>query len=75
MADTFTAADKLRCAERGLRQRRRVYPRLVESGRMTQAEADRETACMEAIAADYRAQVAAEKPDLFSGMPEAHRVG
>ncbi|MBY0296416.1 MAG: hypothetical protein K2X71_10305 [Methylobacterium sp.] len=71
MADTFTAADKLRCAERELRQRRRVYPRLVESGRMTPAEADRETACMEAIAADYRTQVLAEKPDLFGGLPEA----
>lgn len=66
MTMTFTAADKLRCAEREVRQRRRVYPRLVAGDRMDQLDADREIACMEAIAADYRAQVAAEKPDLFS---------
>lgn len=70
MAEPFTAAEKQKCAERELRQRQRVYPRLVESGRMTQAEADRETACMAAIAADYRARASAEKPDLFTGMPE-----
>ncbi len=70
MAEPFTAADKLRCADRELRQRHRVYPRLVENGRMTQAEANCETACMAAIAADYRARASAEKPDLFTGMPE-----
>lgn len=67
MAEKFTAADKLRCAERELRQRRRVYPRLIQSGRMTEAEAARETACMEAIAADYREQAT---PALF---PEVSR--
>lgn len=74
MAETFTAADKLRCTERELRQRRRVYPRLVEIGRMRQAEVDRETACMEAIAADYRAQVSAGRPDLFSKTLEARHA-
>ena len=57
---TFTAADKAKCAEREVAQRRRVYPRLVESRRMKQAEADRQIALMEAIAADYRARADAE---------------
>ncbi|MBX9934424.1 MAG: hypothetical protein K2Y56_23405 [Methylobacterium sp.] len=74
MAEAFTAADKLRCAKREVSQRRRVYAGLVASGRMAQADADREIATMEAIAADYAAQVAAEKPDLFA-MPEMRHVG
>ena len=57
---TFTAAEKAKCATREVAQRRRVYPRLVESQRMKQAEADRQIAIMEAIAADYRAQADAE---------------
>lgn len=57
---TFTAADKAKCAEREVAQRRRVYPRLVESRRMKQAEADRQIAIMEAIAADYTAQADGE---------------
>lgn len=41
MSDTFSTADKLRCAEREVRQRRRVYPRLIMIGPMTEAEARR----------------------------------
>ncbi|GJE41314.1 hypothetical protein [Methylobacterium soli] len=44
---------------------------LVASGRMKMANAEREIATMEAIAADYRVQAAAEKPDLFA-MGEGH---
>lgn len=61
MTQAFTAADKAACAEREVTQRRRVYPRLVESRRMKQAEADRQIAIMEAIAADYRAQADADE--------------
>ncbi|MGY2051917.1 hypothetical protein [Methylobacterium sp. JK268] len=75
MAEPYTAADKLACAEREVRQRRRVYPRLVADGRMRQDEAERQTALMEAIAADYRAQVAAEKPDLFGETPKVRHAG
>ncbi|GEP06865.1 hypothetical protein [Methylobacterium oxalidis] len=76
MSQTFTATDKLRCAEREVRQRHRVYAGLVASNRMKQADADREIACMEAIAADYRAQAAAEKPDLFAqDRPKRERPG
>ena len=49
----FTRAQKRACIERELKMRRRVYPRWVENGKMTQADADREIAVMEAILADY----------------------
>lgn len=59
---TITAADKLRCAERELKYRRRVYPRMVQQGKMRAVEADLEIAVMRAIADDYRAQA---EPPLF----------
>ncbi len=46
-------AEKYECAKREVRMRKRVYPRWVAQGKMTQAQADREIAIMEAIAADY----------------------
>ncbi len=45
--------DKRACIERELKMRRRVYPRWVEAGKMSQAHADKEIATMEAILADY----------------------
>lgn len=60
---TFTAAEKRAAAERELKFRRRVYPRWIAAGKMTQKEADRQIALMEAIAADY-----AER-DLFDACP------
>lgn len=56
----FTDADKRACAYRELKMRRRVYPRWVQEGRMTQADADREIALMQAIAEDYA------EPNLFA---------
>jgi BioD-like phosphotransacetylase family protein len=50
---TFTAADKHEAAVRELRKRKQVYPRLIMTRRMSQSEADRQIAVMEAIAADY----------------------
>lgn len=44
---------------REITMRRRVYPRWVEAGRMTQAKATREIDIMVAIAADY------EEPSLL----------
>lgn len=44
---------KRACLGRELKMRRRVYPRWVEAGRMSQAKADEEIATMEAILADY----------------------
>jgi hypothetical protein len=56
----ITARDKLKCIERELVFRHRVYDRLVERGKMTKRQAERELELMEAIAADYRALVKAE---------------
>ena len=59
----ITTQMKRDCAEREVRMRRRVYPRWIEAGRMTQEQADREIAVMAAIAADYA------EPDLFGCAP------
>lgn len=61
MADQFTAAQKAEVAGREVRQRERVYPRLVAAGKMTQAFADRQIAVMRAIEADYARQVEGER--------------
>ena len=52
------------CARRELVMRRRVYPGLVSRGRMTDEQARREIAMMEAIVRDYEP---APRPDLFAG--------
>lgn len=56
MADLFGSAvvraplrEQIRCVERELRLRRSAYGRWVASGKMKQAEADREIAAMEAV--------------------------
>lgn len=45
--------DKIKALRRELTMRYRVYPRRVEAGKMTQAEADHEIAVAEAILHDY----------------------
>lgn len=50
---TFTNGEKRVAAEREVKQRRRVYSRMVSEGRMKKSDADRETAIMEEIAEDY----------------------
>jgi hypothetical protein len=42
----FTDAELAECAKREVKQRRRVYPNLVASGRMTQEFADRQIQMM-----------------------------
>jgi hypothetical protein len=54
MSEKFTMHDMLTEIERELAQRRRVYPRLIAAGKMSQATADRQIAIMEAIRDDYR---------------------
>lgn len=51
-------------AEREVRQRERVYPRLIESRRMTRATADRETQIMRDIADHFR-ELEAKAERLF----------
>jgi len=49
----ITYDQKRAAIEREIKMRRRVYPRWVEAGRMSQAKADEEIAIMEAVLADY----------------------
>lgn len=46
----FTLVDFAVCARREVRKRQQVYRRLVDEGKMDQAEADREIELMSAIA-------------------------
>lgn len=57
----FSASDKAECAEREVKQRQRVYARLVQDGKMSPGTARRQIALMQEIADDYRRQV----PTLF----------
>jgi hypothetical protein len=50
----FDAKIKLAAVERELRYRRRVYPRQIADGRMTDGLANSQIAVFEAIADDYR---------------------
>lgn len=51
----FTPRQLAEVAEREVRYRKRVYPRLVEQGKMSQAKMDYEIAAMEAIVERLRA--------------------
>lgn len=46
-----TVAEMIKCAKREVAQRQRVYPRLVERGKMTQKKADYEIKMMSLIEA------------------------
>lgn len=58
MAD-FTREEKRECVAREYRLRKRAYPRWVKLGRMSQEDADRELALMQAVLDDY------SEKDLF----------
>jgi hypothetical protein len=62
----ITVQDKLECVVRELRYRRRVYPRLIANGKMSQAEADREIAIMEILVEDYDGSAKMRQPEVFS---------
>jgi hypothetical protein len=57
LTEQFSRARKLKCIDRELGMRRRVYPGFVDRGKMTQSAADEEIAVMEAIKADYEGQL------------------
>ena len=58
---TFTAAEKHRAVLREIEMRKSVYPRRVMAGQMSQSQANRQVAIMEAIAADYAKQMQGER--------------
>jgi hypothetical protein len=59
----FTDQEKLRCLEREIEMRRKVYPNRIRQGLMSPSHAEHEIACMEAIAAEYRARI---QGDMFA---------
>jgi hypothetical protein len=61
MTITFTAAEKHRAIRREIEMRKSVYPRRVMAGQMSQNQADKQIALMEAIAADYAALMEGER--------------
>ena len=61
----ITAQEKLRCVERELSYRRRVYARLVARGKMSEPQRIEELRLMEAIRDDYRDLVSDEAIPLF----------
>lgn len=52
--DDVSLADQIASVEREIRMRERVYPRWVQSERMTQEKADRELLTMRAVLATLR---------------------
>lgn len=68
MRPIFTELDKFKAIERELGYRRRVYPRLIESGKMTRELAAEQIALFEAILNDYRDKAESERrsSDLFA---------
>ena len=50
----FTNDEKLAEVEREIKQRQRVYPRLIAAGKLRQATADKQMEIMCDIARDYR---------------------
>ena len=57
----MTEHEKLKCAERELAMRKRVYPRLVDAGKLKPEQATYELECMRAIVDDYNKIVNGER--------------
>lgn len=58
---TFTAKELATAVLREITFRKRVYPRMVDAGKMTREKADREVAMFEQIRADYEARAAEQE--------------
>jgi hypothetical protein len=58
---TVTLVQQIKCVEREIGMRQRVYPRWIEAKRMTQKKADEEIAAMQAVLETLRS---IEQPGL-----------
>jgi hypothetical protein len=54
----YSAERKVRCINREIGMRKRLYPRFVEQRKITQEFADEEIAVLESIKADYEQEQA-----------------
>lgn len=59
-----TIEEKLRAVRREVRMRRRVYPGLIQRGKMSRGEADAELSVFEEIERDLEAALTAARPEL-----------
>jgi len=57
----ITLAEQIKCIEREIGYRKRVYPRLVDQGRMKLDQSDYQIAAMEAVLATLRDAAKAEQ--------------
>lgn len=67
--DTVSLEDQIRCVERELRMRRKVYPSWVAQGKMRAADAARESWHMQAVLDTLREKAGvptAIQPDLLA---------
>lgn len=78
----MTLTQLIEAAEREVKQRERVYPRLIEAKKMSQAKADHELAAMQEIAAALRRlqdnmplfRKLAEMKQILDACPEAQTI-
>jgi hypothetical protein len=52
----FSVYEKFRCAAREARLRKKVFPKWIDEGKLTEEKAKWQIDCMEAIADDYHKQ-------------------
>ena len=60
-SSSFTNEEKLECIRREVKQRERVYPRLIEQRKMSKDFADRQLMLMRAIQRDYESEARGER--------------
>jgi hypothetical protein len=68
----FSDLDKWRCLKRELRFRIHVYPKMIATGKMSEAEAAREIALMGAITDDYARLIDDQQPKLDLPQTDTH---
>lgn len=62
---SISLEDQIRCVAREIAMRKRIYPRWVNTGRMTREEADREIALMQEVLVTLRKGVTCGTASLF----------
>jgi hypothetical protein len=65
MTEPITIERQIAAVRREITMRKRVYPRWVSNGKMSERNADDELTAMEAVLATLERVKAAEKPELF----------
>lgn len=66
--DPITISQQVACVRREISMRKRVYPRWVQAEKMTQAQADEQLACMEAVRETLEKLQADEKARVTPGL-------